>query len=175
MIKHLLKVPIILLFLMGMSVNGFSQSNDYSVRKCYGYEKDSCPNSENIYYKVHQQSRSALFLKGQTSKTPITIYNGRDYRISLCWDPILGGQIQFRLLDGETDAVLYDNATDEFSSEFEFTVTQTRDIYIEISIPGTSAVVEARQNDDMIIVRKDTEMGCVGVLVEHMITPTKGF
>jgi hypothetical protein len=152
-----------------------AQTNDYKVRKCFGYQKDSCPVSNNIFYKIHEQSRSALFLKGQTSRTQFTIYNGRDYRISLCWDHVLGNQIQFKILDSESQAVLYDNATDEFSSEFEFTVAQTREIILEITIPGSSALVEAQGNEDIILVRKDTDMGCLGVLVEHMITPSKGF
>lgn len=152
-----------------------AQTSDYQGRKCFGYQRDSCPTSSNIFYKINEESRSALFLKGQTSNTPFTIYNGRDYRISLCWDPILGSQIKFKLIDRESQNVLYDNTTDEFSTEFEFTAAQTRDILIEISIPGQSASLEALENQDIIFVRKDTEIGCVGVLIEHMITPTKGF
>ncbi|MBI9065699.1 MAG: hypothetical protein JEZ09_00325 [Salinivirgaceae bacterium] len=174
MIKQLIKITTFVI-VISLPLLGFSQTNDYTVRKCFGYQKDSCKISRNIFYKVHNESRSALFLKGQTSQTPITIYNGRDYRISLCWDHVLGNQIQFRLLDRETNDLLYDNATDEFSSDFEFTVTQTREIIIEISIPGSSSLVEAMGNDELIIVRKDTDMGCLGVLIEHMITPTKGF
>ncbi len=151
------------------------QINDYTVRKCYGYQRDSCPTSKNIYYKINDESRSALFLKGQVSATPFTIYNGRDYRISMCWDHILGNEIKLKLIDKDTDAVLYDNSTDAYSSEFEFTVAQTRDIYIELSVPGQSANLTAEGDDGIIILEKETEMGCIGVLIEHMITPTKGF
>lgn len=175
MIKHFLKAFLLCIFFVSFSGQSVAQNNDYMGRKCYGYQKDSCPKSKNIYYKVNMESRSALFLKGQTSQTPFTIYNGRDYRISLCWDPILGNQIQFRLLDGQTGDVLYDNSTDEFASDFEFTVTQTREINIEITIPGSNTLTQSEGSPDLIIVRKDKEMGCVGVLIEHMITPTKGF
>lgn len=154
---------------------GSAQSNDYKVRKCFSYERDSCSVSQNMYYKKHEDSRSALFVKGQSSQTLISIYNGRDYRISLCWDPILGSRIGFKIIDQETDNVLYDNSTDEFASEFEFTVTQSRDIIVEIQVPGESDLSRASGDEDMILVRKDREMGCVGVLVEHMITPSKGF
>lgn len=172
-----LLVPIIslLLILVAGVNNSQAQKNDYSVRKCYGYQKDSCQTSTNIYYVKHEDSRSALFLKGQKSRTNFTIYNGRDYRISLCWDPILGGPIQFKLINRETNQVLYDNATDEFASEFEFTVTQRADLYIEISVPGESATNNAIGNEDIILVRKDTDVGCVGILIEYMVTPPKGF
>jgi hypothetical protein len=93
----------------------------------------------------------------------------------MCWDHILGNEIKLKLIDKDTDAVLYDNSTDAYSSEFEFTVAQTRDIYIEISVPGQSANLTAEGDDGIIILEKETEMGCIGVLIEHMITPTKGF
>ncbi len=152
-----------------------AQTNDYKVRKCFGYQRDSCIKSANIFYKLNEDSRSALFLKGQSSQTIVSIYNGRDYRISLCWDPVLGNRMGFKIIDRETDNVLYDNSTDEFASEFEFTVTQSREIIVELSIPGESDLSKAQGNEDLILVRKDRDMGCVGVLVEHMITPTKGF
>lgn len=152
-----------------------AQTNNYKVRKCFGYERDSCKVSQNIYYKRHEESRSALFVMGQSSETFISIFNGRDYRVSLCWDPILGSRLGFKILDSETNNVLYDNSTDEFASEFEFTVTQSREIIIEITVPGESDLSRASGNEDLILVRKDREMGCVGVLVEHMITPSKGF
>ena len=158
-----------------ISFASHSQTNDYKVRKCYGYQRDSCSNSENMYYKVHDASRSALFLKGQTSKTVFTIYNGRDYRISICWAPVLGNRILFKIIDSYTESVLYDNANDEFSSDFEFTVAQTTEIYVEVTVPGSSDLANVTSNDELIFVEKDKEMGCVGVLIEHMITPTKGF
>lgn len=171
-----LKQTIFLFFFIITPSVVFSQLNDYKVRKCFGYQKDSCERSNNMFYKVHQESRSALFVKGQTSKTPFTIYNGRDYRVSLCWSPVLGSHLEMKIIDQETGDVLYNNADDEFASEFEFTVTMTRDIYIEIKIPGESALINAKQsNEDLVLVQKDVDMGCVGVLVEHMITPTKGF
>ncbi len=54
-------------------------------------------------------------------------------------------------------------------------MTQTREIYIEISVPGKSRYSEAADDADLVFVRKDTEMGCIGILIEHMITPVKGF
>jgi hypothetical protein len=155
--------------------NSYSQNNDYKIRKCFNYEHDSCSVSNNIFYKINNTlSRSALFLKGQTSKTPFTVYNGRDYRISLCWDPILGNHILFKILDANTEDVLYDNATNEFSSEFEFTVTNTSKIILVVTVP-LSSDEEFNGNKNTIFIQKDKRMGCVGVLIEHMITPTKGF
>ena len=165
----------ILLAIAFSPIFGFAQTNDYSMRSCWGYHKDSCKTSKNIYYRVVDNSRSALFVKGQTSRIKFPIYNGRDYRISFCHDQVLGEGIVMRLIDAETESVLYDNSEDGFASEFEFTVTQTREIFVEIAVPGTSRMSEAADDADLIFVRKDTEMGCIGILIEHMITPVKGF
>lgn len=168
---------LIYIFIIGFVLtftNSFAQTNDYKVRKCYSYENDSCGLSDNIYYKVHNSSRSALFLVGQTSETRFTIYNGRDYRISMCWDNILGNQLLFKILDAQTKSVLYDNAKDEFSTDFEFTVAKTSDVVIEITVPNDPNT-EQNEDNSSIFFQKDKRMGCVGVLIEHMITPTKGF
>jgi len=170
-----LSIYLLGMFLLITPLFSFSQTHDYKIRKCFGYQRDSCAISKNIFYKVNEESRSALFVKGQSSRTPFTIYNGRDYRVSLCWDAVLGSQIQFKLVDAANDAVLYDNSKDGFSDEFEFTVAKTSDIYVEVFVPGTSSFVESEKNDDLVLVQKDKEMGCVGILIEYMITPTKGF
>ena len=169
----LLKVILLIAIISPIFAN--AQTHDYSMRRCWGYHKDSCQVSKNIYYRVVDNSRSALFVKGQTSRISVPIYNGRDYRISFCHDQVLGEGIIMRLIDAETESTLYDNSEDGFASEFEFTVTQSREIYVEISVPGTSRYSEAQDDADLIFVRKDTEMGCIGILVEHMITPVKGF
>ena len=168
-------IKILLLFIILLPFAGMSQTNDYSMRRCWGYHKDSCPTSKNIYYRVVDDSRSALFVKGQVSRIKSIIYNGRDYHISFCHDEILGEGIIMRIIDVATENVLYDNSEDAFASAFEFTVTQTSEIYIEIEVPGSSRMSEAEGQSDLIFVRKDTEMGCIGILIEHMITPVKGF
>ena len=168
-----LKLSLALLLMLPIFI--FGQTNDYSMRKCFGYQRDSCSRSENVYYKMTDESRSALFVKGQTSRVRINIYNGRDYRVSFCHDRVLGEGIIMRIIDAENENTLYDNSEDNFATEFEFTVTQTREVFVEIEVPGNSALADAENNSDLIFVRKDTEMGCVGILVEHMITPPKGF
>lgn len=69
--------------------------------------------------------------------------------------------------------LLYDNSTDGFSNEIEFSVETTRRLTIEITIPGgdDSSAKKGKKGKLM----KSTDMGCVGVLVEHMTTPISGF
>jgi len=105
----------------------------------------------------------------------LEVFNGRDYRVSICCDDIFGGTIEFMLIDIETGTELYSNANDNYVQEFEFTVTKTRDIAIQIYVPGESILKYEGEHGTDGLTRKDNDMGCVGVLIEHMITPMKGF
>ncbi len=144
-------------------------------QRCGQYHKLNGNFSENKYYMLHDEaSRSALFVKGETSKMYLDIYNGRDYRISITHDDILGGPIEFKLIDRRDQTLLYNSANDGYAQEFEFTVTKTRELIIVIHVPGHSVGLEPLSQEKGLF-RKDVEIGCVGVLIEHMITPMKGF
>jgi len=66
--------------------------------------------------------------------------------------------------------LLYDNSTDDYSTEIEFTVESTRRLTIEISVPNGGG--EGKSKSKLM---KSSDMGCVGILVEHMPTPISGF
>ena len=68
--------------------------------------------------------------------------------------------------------LLYDNSTDGFSNEIEFTVEITRRLTLEISVPGGGGGSSTKKKGKLM---KSSDMGCVGILVEHMTTPITGF
>lgn len=144
-----------------------------SAQDCIEYHKKKCKRTqETSNYGISPDSRSALLLKGQTSEFRIVIYQGKDYRITVCNDEILGSNIQFKIIDYDTNEVLYDNKDYNYVKEFEFTVLMSRTVKIIVSVPddSNSAVV-----NNSGFRAKPTSMGCVGVLIEDMITPKKGF
>lgn len=65
--------------------------------------------------------------------------------------------------------LLYDNSQDGFATEIEFSVETTRRLVLEVSIPGGGS---GSSKSKLV---KSSDMGCVGVLVEHMTTPIQGF
>lgn len=70
--------------------------------------------------------------------------------------------------------LLYDNSEDGFSNEIEFTVESTRRLTLEISVPGGGGG-ESSSKGRKGKLMKSSDMGCIGVLVEHMTTPISGF
>lgn len=159
-------------FLIATTITAFAQTHDYSRSRCIDYHTTHCEKSDNIYYRPNSASRSALFHKGQKSRTILEAYNGRDYRISICFDEVFEKPVIFRIIDKAYGDVLYDNSKDNFARDFEFTVTQNVELWIEIEVQGES---DLNSNQISSIIRRDNNVGCVGVMVEYMVTPRKGF
>jgi len=157
---------------------------------CNHFHEKYCYTSENEIFKVNGQSKSALFSKGQTSELNILVYNKLDYRISFCLDENLGLQIAFKIYEvkkvrvekiikGNTVIVienqkelLYDNSEDDYANEIEFSVEKSRRLVVEITIPDDGDGSSSKKKRKLI---KSSDMGCVGILVEHMTTPVTGF
>ncbi len=157
---------------------------------CNNFHEKYCEYSDNEMFKLNGQSKSALFSKGQTSELSILVYKKMDYRISLCMDDNLGSQIGFKIyemkkvrvektIEDNTVVVvekqkelLYDNSEDGYSNEIEFTVEKSRRLVVEITIPGDGGGSSSKKKSRLL---KSSDMGCVGILVEHMTTPLTGF
>lgn len=163
---------LLLLTITFISFLGFTQTHDYSRSICQEYHKNHCKKSENKYYQYNSESRSGLFHKGQKSRTLLEAFNGRDYRITICHDDVFKQPVLFRIVDKFMGEVLYDNSEDNYALDFEFTVTNTIDLFIEVEIQGESPLVSSNNRS---LIKRDNEVGCVGLLIEYMVTPRKGF
>jgi len=144
-----------------------------SAQDCIDYHKKKCKRTAEVTgYNTSPDSRSALLLKGQTSEFRLFIYQGKDYRITICNDESLGTNIQYKIVDYDTNEVLYDNKDFNYVKEFEFTVLMSRTVKIVVNVPDETATAV---NVNAGFRAKPTSMGCVGVLIEDMVTQKKGF
>ena len=189
--KHINKIVLVLAIIMVPAIS-FAQY-------CNHFHEDYCYRSENKMYSFNGQSKSALFSMGQTSELSVIVYAKQDYRISLCIDGNLGEEVKFKIYetnkvkvekvfetesyDGEIlretkvvtekqKQLIYDNSEDDFSHEIEFSVETTRRLTIEITVPGGGGDSSSKKKGRL---SKSADMGCVGILVEHMTTPKSGF
>ena len=139
---------------------------------CNNYHRDkkSCPASKDGFV-YNGQSRSAYFYKGQTSELNVIFHDKQDYRISFCMNENLGEQIEFKIKDGKTGELLYDNADEDYTSIFEFKCESTRRLSFDIKIPEDG---EGGGNTKLKKL-KATSRGCVGVLIEHITRSNTGF
>ena len=135
----------------------------------YHTEKKECPPSTDNF-KLNGQSRSALLYKGQKAKVNVIFHDRQDYRISLCPQQILGAEVEFKIKDGKTEEVLYDNSDEDGTLIFEFSCEQTQRMILEIKIPD-----EGEGSGNKLSKLKSSTSGCLGVLIEFMATPKTGF
>lgn len=117
-------------------------------------------------WNYNAQSKSGLFGMGQVHKLRCVIYKGQDYRISVCCETVLGDKVNYKIFDGRTQELLFDNAAAENTQIFEFQSVSTRQLIIEVSVPQG-----ATEKDK----HKATDAACVGLLIENKMTDKQGF
>jgi hypothetical protein len=117
-------------------------------------------------WQYNAQSRSGLFAQGIASKLRCVIYKGMDYRLSVCAETILGEKVNYKIFDGRTNELLFDNSTKEDTQIFTFQSVSTRQLVIEVVVP--QGATEKDQH-------KASDAACVGLLIEHKVTDKQGF
>lgn len=68
----------------------------------------------------------------------------------------------------EEEKVLWDNTANDMATEIEFSCAATKRIAVEVNARGNSEAKPKKGGDT-------NDIGCVGILIEHMPTPSLGF
>ncbi len=169
----------------GLATGTFAQSD------CADFWK-TAPRASDARFTVNGQSKSASVQVGIPTELNIIIYKGQDYRISFVYEKkVLGDHMVARIIEkvrgpvkrmnGTGDAagkpqfedvekVIWDNQAHDLADAVEFTATSTKRIAIEVTAPG------APENPrDIKRGKAQADIGCLGILIEHMPTPSIGF
>lgn len=133
---------------------------------CIDYHRSRCPRIEpNPYTEVPEGSKSELVLRGEEISVAFFIFQGRDYRLSLCSE-MYDGQVIVKLYDFEDPTMLlYDNTLNAMAQIFEFQVMRTRKVRAVVYV---AKVPEKAANTGMLLAK--IPRGCVGMLTETMVT-----
>jgi hypothetical protein len=115
---------LVLLFLW--NINGLGQDCSNTFKKCKNPDKS---------YKISASSRSIKMRKGRKSRIVLTAYQGREYYFSTYADR-KAGKLQFRIVDSQSNKVLYDNSTEGLIGEKVFTTDNTTKLFIELFSPN---------------------------------------
>ncbi|HXB40176.1 MAG TPA: hypothetical protein VNZ49_06510 [Bacteroidia bacterium] len=137
---------------------------------CGQFHKTGChmegTKADRKAFQYNSQSKSGLFAQGTTSKLRCVVYKGMDYRMTVCCDAALGDKINFKIFDGRTQELLFDNTKNDGTKQFEFQAGSTRQLVIEVTVP-TGEVKEEKG--------KPVDAACVGLLIEHKVSERTGF
>lgn len=153
---------LLLTLIVALSTSVYSQSG-----VCGNFHKKYCVLEKSAEkWNYNAQSKSGLFGMGQVHKLRCVIYKGQDYRISVCCEATIGDKVNYKIFDGRTQELLFDNAAAEDTQMFEFQSVSTRQLIIEVSVPQG-----ATEKDK----HKATDAACVGLLIENKMTDKQGF
>ncbi|MCT4647475.1 MAG: hypothetical protein N4A74_20985 [Carboxylicivirga sp.] len=120
------RVILLCLILLASGVNISAQNCENTIKKCKTPDKS---------YKVSATSRSIKMRRGKKSRIVLNAYQNREYYFS-AYAEKKAGKLQFRIIDAESNKILYDNSSDEMNDNKLFTVTATKKLYIELLAPN---------------------------------------
>lgn len=122
---------------------------------------------ELINFEYNSQSRSGLCKRGETSSLYVVCYKGMDYRFAFCAkaDLLEGKDMQIKIYEKRTKKLIYDSASQNYETEFEFTCTNSISLLIEVILPKTAPVPD----------NKFEFKGCVGTLMHSRKSLKTGF
>lgn len=154
---------ICILFILCTTAKLQAQNLQFDTRRsCLDFHKYFCAFEEKLPgFTYNTQSRSTLFQQGETSEMYFIAYKGFEYRLKFCGqEKLLEGQkIVFKIKDGQTKELIYNNAKHNFQQEFKFTCTSSARFLIEVSISADKTSKTKSEN-------QSEYNGCVGVLIE---------
>ena len=180
-LRSLLSSAAIALVTLGMAQN-----------ECSEYWK-LAPRSTDSRFTVNGQSRGASVQVGVPTELNIIIYKGQDYRVSFIYDEkTIGDHVVARIVEKvrqpkkakeavttkdqekpvfeDNTKVIWDNQDHDMADAVEFTATSTKRIAIEVTAPGVPEDAKSKKSG-----KKIPDIGCLGILIEHMPTPNIGF
>ncbi len=133
-------------------------------QECFNYHQQNCkPLPSKFTYSVNSSSVSYKFGSGELRSIPFTLMEGKDYRFTICADNIFSDIINLTIT-ATNGKVLYDNSALKYELHTEFSVQKTIDVYINIMSPK----MEFAELPEHCC-------GCVGILIEEMVSVKLGF
>ncbi len=133
-----------------------------TAQDCFEFHKKQCCPAQGYFaYSVNDASVSYGFVPGESRCVPLQLFQGKDYRITICSDSLYNGIVSLviKKADGR---IFYDNSQDEFNTEVEFSCRNTTDVDCILTAPNRLDVAEGTK-------------GCIGLLIEETATPKIGF
>lgn len=102
--------------------------------QCKNFAKKICKLELAPY--IHDGNfNAAILTEGEDAELFKTFYAGQEYRISVCGSESLP-KIEFRVLDVERK-LLYTNASNNYSTSWDFKVESTQQLIIIVKVLGT--------------------------------------
>ena len=135
--KTVLKYSVLVLMMAeAFSVNTASaQCKNFTMKKCM----------PGLAPFLHNgQLNSTTLSPGESAEMQMTFYSGQEYRLLICGQEILGN-IAFKVTDMDKKS-LFDSREHENASSWDFKMTSTQQIVIEVIVPNSKNTNDISQS-----------------------------
>lgn len=144
------RVALIILSLVLFSPALLAQKND--CKKFHLYSK--CNVNPGPRFKYDGQSRSNIIGVGDQLIYSLVMYADKQYKLNFCTSDYFE-PVHVKLINSETEDVMYDNKTDEYLESLTLNIDKTQRIKVAVEILAT----------DMSEEDKLEYFGCIGMMV----------
>ena len=127
---------------------------------CFQYYK-TCEEYDGKSYQYDEHTGSFLLSNEKAIEIEIEAIKGINYKINICTEDFIL-PLHFVIKD-KINNILFDNKSDNYANEFEFSVINNKMLIIVIDIDESC--------DNM----EESCSGCVGILIKKAIKPRTGF
>ena len=132
-------------------------------QECTTYhEIGDCIMDRNKDYKIYSQSRSATISADDTVEFSIIFYGQKDYILSFCTHQKFY-PVNFRLIDPDTEEILYDNKEDNYKESLGVGFDVSRTLIVQVNVLASKATPEEIQEYS----------SCIGLLLQYKNHPHK--
>ena len=135
---------VLLLLPAGLLDSAASAQCKFSTRHC---------NLNMEGYKSNGQFSFAALSAGEVAELSLIFYRGLDYKVLICGEKKMG-ELEVKIVSSNDD-VLFDNTEHEMVQDWDFTMTGTQRLKLEVKVTGY-----AFDGDK-------TKDGCVNVMIGH--------
>lgn len=136
-------VTFLAVFLFSINTT-FAQCKNFTMKKCM----------PGLAPFLHNgQLNSTTLSPGESAEMQMTFYSGQEYRLLICGQEILGN-VAFKVTDMDKKS-LFDSRDHDNASTWDFKMTSTQQIIIEVIVPNS------KSTNDL------TQSACVSMLVGY--------
>lgn len=136
---YILKFSFIAALLLALSsLSQAQECKDFHKSKdCYVYvplDRD---------FQMYNQAKSTSVVVGKPTIYKVVLYGKKDFIVGVCAESKYYRQIRFRIIDGITHNVLYDNQDYDYIESFGFTIEKTQPLDLEITVLSKEKTAQA--------------------------------
>jgi hypothetical protein len=138
-VMNIQKISFLVVLALTLAAQGFCQDckDFHKSNDCYVYVP---PDRD---FQIYNQAKSTFAEIGKPLIYKVVLYGKKDFIVGVCAEAKYYRQIHFKIIDGITHKVLYDNKDYDYIESFGFTIEKTQPLDLEITVMSKDKAAQA--------------------------------